>query len=89
MATKKPDGRKSAAKGVMASAKDRPRYDRSEVAIEFSVQPEPGKRSAYTSGMLPNAASLDAYRVPMDRMVEAASSSRPHGWSSAIIVFST
>ena len=72
MATKKQDGGKSAAKGVMASAKDRPRYDRSEVAIEVSVQPEPGKRSAYTSGMLPNAASLDAYRVPMDKMVEAA-----------------
>lgn len=72
MATKKQAGGKRAARGVMASAKDRPRYDRSEVAIEVSVQPEPDKRSAYASGMLPSVASLDAYRLPMDKMVEAA-----------------
>jgi hypothetical protein len=72
MATKKQVGGKKSAKGVIAGAKDRPHYDRSEVAIEVSVQPEPGRRSAYESGSLPNAASLDAYRVPMDKMVEAA-----------------
>jgi subtilisin family serine protease len=80
MATKKqakaraeqPRKGKGAAKGVVEGTKDRPHYGSSDVAIEVTVQPEPGGRSAFANGMLPNVASLDAYRVPMDKMVEAA-----------------
>ncbi|MCW5664743.1 MAG: S8 family serine peptidase [Piscinibacter sp.] len=79
MAKRRKDEDKSAAIGVMTGAKDRPRYDKGDVSIEVTLQPEGGKRSAFTGGVLPSVANLEAYRAPMDKMVEAARLLQQHG----------
>lgn len=43
-----------------------------EIAFEVAVQPEGRGKSVYATDALPTAASLDAYRVPLDKMVETA-----------------
>lgn len=43
-----------------------------EIAFEVAVQPEPQHKSVFADGALPSAASLDAFRQPLGKMVETA-----------------